>query len=66
VSGVTTPCPICGKHAEQGPPNVLMVRVTDEPGMGQQHDPIWSRCGYAHPECAERPPRGVRVAAPGE
>jgi hypothetical protein len=65
MSDVIRACPICGKHAEQEPPNVLMVKSSEVGAFGGQ-ETIWSRCGYAHPECAARPSRGFRVAGPGE
>jgi hypothetical protein len=63
VGEVIFPCPFCREHVDQDSPDkVLVERVEDVPGFGQRHDPVWSRVGFAHKECAARMPAGYRLA----
>jgi hypothetical protein len=52
MSETFTTCPICGVRIEpDAPDSILVEKVEDHPGHGQEHDYVWSRAGYAHARC---------------
>jgi hypothetical protein len=53
-----TTCPICRRRIEpDAPDSVLVEKVEDHPGFGQEHDAVWSRAGFAHEACLARATR---------
>jgi len=55
MSETYTTCPICGVRIEPEAPDAILVeRVEDHPGLGQQHDLVWTRAGFAHERCLAR------------
>ena len=56
-------CPICRRSIVAGQPGAMLVeRVENMPGFGQEYDPVWTREGYAHTSCLLGA-RGYRVVA---
>ena len=61
MSEIYSPCPICRRPIiarQLGA--VLVEQLENIPGFGQEHDPVWSREGYAHQSCLADA-RGYRV-----